>query len=29
MEESVCAENNFDFFNQGLVPIPEAKKPDF
>ena len=29
MEESVCAENNVDFFNQGLVPIPEAKKPDF
>jgi hypothetical protein len=29
MEESVCAENNFDFFDQGLVPIPEAKTPDF
>jgi hypothetical protein len=29
MEESVCSENNFDFFDQGLVPIPEAKKPDF
>jgi hypothetical protein len=29
MEESVCAENNVDFFNQGLVPIPEAKQPDF
>jgi hypothetical protein len=29
MLESVCGENNFDFFNQGLVPIPEAKAPDF
>ena len=29
MEESVCGENNFDFFNQGLVPMPEAKQPDF
>jgi hypothetical protein len=29
MEESVCAENNVDFFNQGLVPMPEAKQPDF
>jgi hypothetical protein len=29
MEESICAENNGDFFNQGLVPIPEAAKPDF
>ena len=29
MEESICAENNFDFFDQGLVPIPEAKAPDF
>jgi hypothetical protein len=29
MEESICAENNFDFFDQGLVPIPEAKQPDF
>ncbi len=28
-EESVCAENNVDFFNQGLVPMPEAKAPDF
>jgi len=28
-EESICAENNFDFFDQGLVPIPEAKQPDF
>jgi hypothetical protein len=29
MEESVCAENNVDFFDQGLVPMPEAKAPDF
>jgi hypothetical protein len=29
MEESVCGENNVDFFNQGLVPMPEAKQPDF
>jgi hypothetical protein len=28
-EESICAENNFDFFDQGLVPMPEAKQPDF
>lgn len=27
--ETVCAENNFDFFNQNLYPIPEATKPDF
>ena len=24
-----CNENNSDFFNQGLVPLPEATKPDF
>jgi hypothetical protein len=24
-----CNENNGDFFNQGLVPLPEATKPDF
>jgi hypothetical protein len=29
MEEMVCAENNFDIFSQGLVPIPQAKQPDF
>jgi hypothetical protein len=29
MEESVCAENNGDFFSQGLVPIPQAARPDF
>ena len=27
--ETVCAENNADFFNQNLFPIPEATKPDF
>ena len=27
--ETVCSENNFDFFNQNLYPIPEATKPDF
>jgi len=27
--ETVCAENNSDFFNQNLFPIPEAAKPDF
>ena len=27
--ETVCAENNGDHFNQGLFPIPEAKKFDF
>jgi hypothetical protein len=29
LEEMVCAENNSDFFNQGLDPIPLAEKPDF
>jgi hypothetical protein len=29
MLETVCAENNLDFFNQNLFPIPEATKPDF
>ena len=24
-----CNENNGDFFNQGLVPLAEAKTPDF
>jgi hypothetical protein len=24
-----CNENNGDFFKQGLVPLPEATKPDF
>ena len=29
MLEAICAENNFDFFNQNLFPLPEAKTPDF
>jgi hypothetical protein len=29
LHEMLCAENNQDFFNQGLVPIPQADKPDF
>ncbi len=29
LREMVCAENNSDHFNQGLVPIPQAGKPDF
>jgi len=29
MEEAICAENNVDVFNQGYVPPPEAKTPDF
>src|ERR1051326_408626 len=29
LHEMVCAENNEDHFNQGLAPIPQAKKPDF
>jgi hypothetical protein len=29
MKETVCAENNLDYFNQGLFPVPEANKPDF
>jgi hypothetical protein len=24
-----CNENNGDFFNAGLVPLAEAKTPDF
>jgi hypothetical protein len=27
--ETVCAENNADYFNRNLFPIPEARKPDF
>ncbi len=27
--ESICAENNFDFFRQNLFPLPESSKPDF
>jgi hypothetical protein len=29
MKETVCAENNGDFFNQNLFPLPQAGKPDF
>lgn len=29
MGESICAENNFDFFHQNLFPLPQAKTPDF
>jgi hypothetical protein len=29
MLETVCAENNQDYFNQGLFPVPIADKPDF
>ena len=27
--ETVCAEDNVDYFNQNLFPLPEADKPDF
>jgi hypothetical protein len=27
--ETVCAENNEDYFNQNLFPIPQALQPDF
>jgi hypothetical protein len=29
MLETVCTENNVDFFHQNLFPQPEAKTPDF
>lgn len=29
LHEMVCAENNEDHFNQGLVPIPQADRVDF
>jgi hypothetical protein len=29
MAETVCAENNLDYFSQGLFPVPEAATPDF
>ncbi len=29
MIETVCAENNNDYFSQGLFPVPIAEKPDF
>ena len=27
--ETVCAEDNVDYFHQNLFPLPEADKPDF
>jgi hypothetical protein len=27
--ETVCSEDYFDYFNQGLFPVPTAEKPDF
>jgi hypothetical protein len=27
--ETICAENNNDYFSQGLFPVPIAAKPDF
>jgi hypothetical protein len=29
MRETICAENNRDYFNQNLFAVPEADKPDF
>ena len=29
VERWKCNENNGDFFNHGLVPLPQANKPDF
>jgi hypothetical protein len=29
LHEMVCAENNQDYYNQGLAPLPQATKPDF
>ena len=29
MQETVCAENNHDYFHQNLFPVPTAEKPDF
>jgi hypothetical protein len=29
MTEHICAENNSDHFSHGLVPLPNATKPDF
>jgi hypothetical protein len=29
MGESICAENNQDYFHQNLFPLPQADKPDF
>jgi hypothetical protein len=29
MTEMICAENNLNFFNYEVVPIPQAERPDF
>ncbi|HKD26120.1 MAG TPA: hypothetical protein VKC66_09475 [Xanthobacteraceae bacterium] len=29
MTEMICAENNLNFFNYDVVPIPQADRPDF
>jgi hypothetical protein len=29
LTESICAENNVNFFNEDITPIPMAAKPDF
>jgi hypothetical protein len=29
LHEMVCAENNSDYFSQGLYPMPQTDKPDF
>jgi hypothetical protein len=29
MEEMICAENNSDYFNYDVVPIPQSRTPDF
>jgi hypothetical protein len=29
LEEDVCAENNFAFFDYNVAPLPQAKTPDF
>ena len=29
LHEEACAENNFDYFNFEVVPLPQADKPDF
>jgi hypothetical protein len=29
IQETVCAENNQDFFHQNLFALPTAEKPDF
>jgi hypothetical protein len=29
VKQTVCAENNFDYFSQGLFQVPQADEPDF